>query len=161
MNIKKSISSIVLSLLLLITFLGGCAPKNQPSGITPENETYASRTAGIDFSDEIGKVRESSVLISSSASETEMYAAERLIYYVEQVTGVILSYRADGSYANEKVISIGETDFLTSSGITVDVSELGTDGFVIKSNGTQFFYACAGVNVIRLPETEFFVYDQH
>ena len=53
MNIKKSISSIVLSLLLLITFLGGCAPKNQPSGITPENETYASRTAGIDFSDEI------------------------------------------------------------------------------------------------------------
>lgn len=143
MNIKKSISSIVLSLLLLITFLGGCAPKNQPSGITPENETYASRTAGIDFSDEIGKVREYSVLISSSASETEMYAAERLIYYVEQVTGVILSYRADGSYANEKVISIGETDFLTSSGITVDVSELGNDGFVIKSNGDALLI-CGG-----------------
>lgn len=133
--------------LLLSVCMTGCRQNSAQQGeneksINP-NISAASRTQGIDFSAVLGNVAEYSVILSSLATESEKYAAQQLITYVEQITGVRMSYAADGEYTDSKVISVGRTDFLESAGVTADAVTLGTDGFVMKNKGNALLI-CGG-----------------
>ena len=108
-----------------------------------DNYSRALRTQGIDFGTTVGLVKDYSVAISSSATATEKYAAEQLIKYASEVTGKTLGYSADGAYRGEKVISVGRTENLGAAGIKAEKSELGSDGFVIKTVG-EMLYICGG-----------------
>lgn len=109
-----------------------------------ENDySRALRTQGIDFGSAVGLVKDYSVVISSAATATEKYAAEQLIKYVSEVTGKTLNYSADGSRGGEKVISVGRTASLEAAGVKAEKSELGSDGFVIKTDG-ETLYICGG-----------------
>ncbi len=68
--------------------------------------------------------------------------------FFEQSTGAKISYVADTGLSfneNDKVISLGRTSLLEGSGITADLSELGEDGFIIKTKGNNLFI-CGGYN---------------
>ena len=134
--------------LLLSVCMTGCRqdPAEQVAGNTETinpNVSAASRTQGIDFSVVLGNVAEYSVMISSLATESEKYAAQQLITYVEQITGVRMPYAADGEYTDSKVISVGRTDFLKSAGVTADAGTLGSDGFLMKNKGSALLI-CGG-----------------
>lgn len=133
--------------LLLSVCMTGCRQNSAQQGENEEsinpNISAASRTQGIDFSAVLGNVAEYSVILSSLATESEKYAAQQLITYVEQITGVRMSYSADGEYTDSKVISVGRTDFLESAGVTADAVTLGTDGFVMKNKGNALLI-CGG-----------------
>jgi len=144
MNKKTlKIFTAVLSLLFVFTAFSGC--KNNDNGEKKPEDIVktASRTQGIDFSVSAGKVKDYSVVVSSSATETEKYAAEMLIKYVERITGTRPSYRADGAFSGGKVISVGRTSYSDVSDYVIDKEKLGNDGFVAKTLGESLLI-CGG-----------------
>ena len=148
MKKQNRILALVLCCALFFCMVG-CRQKTaqQPAVGNAEvinpNVSVSSRTQGIDFSAVLGNVAEYSVVISALATESEKYAAQQLITYVEQITGVCLPYAADGAYSDSKVISVGRTAFLESAGVTADAGTLGTDGFVMKNKGNALLI-CGG-----------------
>ncbi len=158
MDKTKKIFAIILTFIIVLTFAIGCKktdasesesnagesesqPTSEPSSDT--DYPYAQRTQGIDFSSPLGLARDYAVVISQSATATEKYAAEQLTKYVYKVTGKALSYETDGSYTGGKVISIGRTASLESSGLKADETTLKTDGFIVKNKGNSL-YICGG-----------------
>ena len=158
MDKTKKIFAIILTFIIVLTFAIGCKktdasesesnagesesqPTSEPSSDT--DYPYAQRTQGIDFSSPLGLARDYAVVISQSATATEKYAAEQLTKYVYKVTGKNLSYETDGSYTGGKVISIGRTASLESSGLKADETTLKTDGFIVKNKGNSL-YICGG-----------------
>lgn len=147
-KLNKLLALILCCALLLSLCMTGCGKKPTEQGtgdsepVNP-NVSATSRTQGIDFGEALGNVAEYSVIISTLATESEKYAAQQLITYVEQITGVAMPYAADGVYSDSKVISVGRTEFLESSGVTADAGTLGTDGFVMK-NKSNALLICGG-----------------
>lgn len=153
----KRIFAFVLVLVFALSLAMSCKGKENPgdseesrgsestSESLSEEDDYsrALRTQGIDFGTTVGLVKDYSVAISSSATATEKYAAEQLIKYASEVTGKTLGYSADGAYRGEKVISVGRTESLGAAGIKAEKSELGSDGFVIKTDD-ETLYICGG-----------------
>ncbi len=138
----KRVLSFLLCAVMLLTALSACRKKEQPQ---VQTQTYVSRTQGIDFNTVLGSVSEYAVMISTLATDSEKYAAETLIDYVNQITGVTLPYVTDSGYTDSKVISVGRTAFLESSEITMDDEALGSDGFIMKSKGKALLI-CGGAD---------------
>ncbi len=136
MKMFKKITAFALCLLMILSVIPACREEETPNEeVELPEDTYVSMSQGIDYTNVIGDVTEYKVLISGLATESEKYAASELIYYVEQITGVTLEYANDMDYADENIISVGETEFLSSSEIAVDYTALGSDGFVQKNKG--------------------------
>ncbi len=135
------ILAFLLCAVMLLSLLAGCRKTQQVEA--PKTRQYVSLTQGIDFNTVLGSVTEYSVVISSMATESEKYAAETLMDYVAQITGVTMPYGADSAYTDSKIISVGRTAFLDSSGLTADADTLGTDGFVVKNKGNALLI-CGG-----------------
>ncbi len=125
----------------------GSSGSSGSSATEPDNpnENYSSalRTQGIDFGSSVGLVKDYAVVIPANATETEKYAAEQLVKYVLKVTGKTLNHLADGSAVSGKIISVGRTAALESSGLKVDKSELKSDGFIVKTKN-ESLYICGG-----------------
>ena len=140
---RKLIKLLTVILACVFAFSAAACGKG---GETPEENggKYASRTQGIDFTKALGNVSDYKIVISSAATETEKYAAEQVVKYVFKVSGATVSYAADGKYADEKVISIGKTEFSETSGVEFDEAALGNDGFVIKSKGSALIIRGGG-----------------
>lgn len=140
----KKLISFVLSFSAVLSVATGCKKDDdKPTPNDGETGNVVSRTQGIDFTSPLAEVKDYSVVISSSATETEKYAAEQLVKYVDGVTGTQISYRTDGAYSDGKVISVGRTEFMETADITADKSKLGSDGFIIKNKNTAVFI-CGG-----------------
>ncbi len=135
---KKLIKSLIPILCLAIlmsaisVIMTGC---NGEEEAPAETTTYTSRTQGIDFEKVLGDVTEYSVIVSGMATDAEKYAARELISHVQQITGMELEYAQDSDYTDKKVISVGRTNFLETSGEVLDNEALGTDGFILKNKG--------------------------
>ncbi|MBO5049007.1 MAG: DUF4838 domain-containing protein [Oscillospiraceae bacterium] len=146
-KMNKILTFVLCCVLLLSVGMTAChqekAEKNGRTEQINPNVSAASRTQGIDFDAVLGNVAEYSVILSPLATESEKYAAQQLITYVEQITGVAMPYAADGEYTDSKVISVGRTAFLESAEVTADASTLGTDGFVMKNKGSALLI-CGG-----------------
>ncbi len=139
------ILAFLLCAVMLFGSLAGCRQEQPEQQAQGEQNGYASRTQGIDFDTVLGNVSEYSVIISTLATESEKYAAETLVDYVEQITDVKLPYVSDSDYADSKVISVGRTAFLESSGIVADAETLGSDGFILKTRGDALLI-CGGAD---------------
>lgn len=138
---KKLIAALLCGTMLLALCLSGC---NRQETVDTENESHtASRTQGISYDVSLGSVTDYSVILPVMATESEKYAAEELISYVEQITGVTLAYAEDTDYTDSKVISVGRTTFLETSGEVADEAVLGSDGFVMKTKGNALLI-CGG-----------------
>ena len=146
-KINKFLALVLCCVLLLSLCVTGCGkePAEQAGDqeLINSNVSVTSRTQGIDFGVALGNVAEYSVVLSPLATESEKYAAQQLITYVEKITGVHMPYAADGEYTDSKVISVGRTVFLETSGVTADDRVLGTDGFVMKNVGNALLI-CGG-----------------
>ena len=134
-----------LTVILACVFAFSAAACNK-GGETPEENggKYAFRTQGIDFDTALGNVSDYKIIVSSSATETEKYAAEQVVKYVYKVSGATVSYAADGKFSDEKVISIGKTEFSETSGVEFDETTLGNDGFVIKNKDSALIIRGGG-----------------
>ena len=140
MKTKKFIAALLCGTMLLSGCLSGC---NQEETSDPAEVNHASRTQGISYDVSLGSVTEYSVMLPVMATESEKYAAGELISHVEQITGVTLAYTDDSTYTDAKVISVGRTAFLETSGEAADKTVLGSDGFVMKTKGSALLI-CGG-----------------
>ena len=126
---KKKLQTI-LSLALAAAFcipVAACAPDETGSGI-PDTDIVLAE----------GGATEYSVVIPSEAEASETYAAELLAEQFEAATGAEIEVRTDGGAAldeNAKILSVGNTSVLESSGLTLGLDELNEDGFKIKRYG--------------------------
>ena len=85
-----------------------------------------------------GGTTEYSVVVSADAEASETYAAELLAEQFETATGAAIEVRTDGDASlNEsaKLLSVGNTSILESSGVTLEKDELNEDGFKVKRFG--------------------------
>ncbi len=139
----KQFKRVLAFLLCAVTLLGMVTGCKQTEQLRQEQTAYASPTQGIDYETVLGNVTDYSVLIPALATDSEKYSANMLVEYVEKITGVTLPYVSDNSYTDSRVISVGRTAFLESSGLTADSESLGLDGFIMKSKGNALLI-CGG-----------------
>lgn len=120
-------------LLLLVLSLSFCMPV--VSCGKKEGDTSLKDTDIILA--ENGKT-EYTIVISEDASASESYAAQLLQKQFEAATGATLSIGSDKGAAldkNAKILSVGNTSVLESSGLTLGKDELNEDGFKIRRYG--------------------------
>lgn len=81
-----------------------------------------------------------SVLVPENAAEEELLAANELTSFFKESTGVSLAVTSDDSalFDDKKyVLSIGDTGVYKGSGVSVDKTALGRDGFkIVRKNRT-------------------------
>lgn len=87
------------------------------------------------------------VVIPSNATATQEYSAQQICSYFAQVTGVTMSYVADGGEAydgNSTIISLGKTSAYNTAvknykNVDVSRETLNDDGFVMFTDGKSLF----------------------
>ena len=79
------------------------------------------------------------IVISSQADSTEVKAAERLQFYLDEMSGVSLPIANENAFSGDKAIFIGKTDYAKS--LNIDFGQLKDDGYVYKSDGNKFVIA--------------------
>ncbi len=94
----------------------------------PEEEVYTGETLEI--------TQDYVIVISENASASEVNAAEKLKGYFEEMSGISLSIVTDETEETEKEIIIGKTNREGNS-FTIDRTDLGDDGVVIKTVGEK------------------------
>jgi hypothetical protein len=78
-------------------------------------------------------ITEYRIVISESASPSEMRGAEELQAFLEQMSGARLPISTDEDPMGEKEIVLGDNAHLRMLGIDVDFENLGDEGFVIRT----------------------------
>ena len=78
------------------------------------------------------------ILIPVKAEEDEISAANELQFFIKESTAVLLEI-TDKSTDDVHYFSIGNTDLLKANGFKTDYSELGEQGFKIKTKGGNVF----------------------
>ncbi len=143
MKVLRKIAILALCLAIILPIISSCVNDKPDEQTKLPEDTYVSMTQGINYTETLGDVTEYKVIISGLATESEKFAASELVSYVEQITGVTLEYTNDMGYTDDKIISVGETDFLSSSDVFLDKNALGADGFILKTKG-QALIICGG-----------------
>lgn len=139
---KKKLA-VCLSALLLASFLGSCAPNEENNNTVKEN--YYNPEAGINREVLEGNVIENgnstyAVVYGNNATEAEKFAAEQMQTYLEKVTGVVVPVVSERALlSNKNFISVGQTELLEESSVTVDYDSLNGDGFVLKTVGNDLY----------------------
>src|SRR5207247_2341073 len=84
-----------------------------------------------------------SIVISSNAIPSERYAGEELQRYVEKISGAKLPVVTDANAASSQEILLGDNSHLRALKNRPDFSKLGTDGFVLRTDGKRLIIAGA------------------
>lgn len=140
---KKKIS-VLLSAFLLVSFFTSCKGNNGGEN-SSGGETYYDPSVGINREVVEGNIvanggSDYAVVYGNNATESEKFAAQQMQAYLEKVTGVsvpIIMERA--LLPNKDFISVGQTELLAESGISVDYDSLNGDGFVLKTVDDDLF----------------------
>ena len=84
------------------------------------------------------------IVLPAEAEEMERMAAEELVYFIKEATGIQMPIVDDAAAnAGGKYISVGNTAMFKASGIQLNESILGEDGFNIRTIGnTVYLAAC-------------------
>ncbi len=112
----KKLVSLVLCLSLFCGFAFGAAAKE--GGIS---------------------VKDVTIIIGANACETDVYAAGKLEYYLEKITGTDIAVKTDETAKNGAEIVVGET-----ARAEFDLSEYDNGGYIIKSEGDTVYICGAG-----------------
>lgn len=100
------------------------------ASVTPTNE-YIVKNGKSDYK----------LLLPSEATEYEKEAAELIQEYIYASLNVTLpiAYDNEANALKGKIISLGDTELMRSSGISVDVDSYGTSGFkIVTKNGNVY-----------------------
>lgn len=142
---------IILAVFLAVTFLfSACVPQNTGSSSGTDRPGETVRVDDVVQKDGFiisNNRSDYKVVVSEEATEMERYAAQELVGYLYQSTGVTLELIEDtGLYFNEsgRYLSVGETSLLTGSGVTNDYDDLKEDGFKIQTKGNAVIMVGGG-----------------
>ena len=145
MKIKKRINSLILAGISCFSFVAckdGENPSPDESG-TP-GPTYTA------YSFLKGGKSEYSLLLPQEASDSEKMCAAEVNTFLAQAAGITLPivYEGTNSGNADKYISIGKTEALKNSGITVNYDELLTSGYIVKTIEDDVYIAGGSPGVI-------------
>ncbi len=129
--------AIVISCSVFLVACDGCSEK-------PKYEEQTITRTDIVLFD--GKKSEYKIVIPEKASEYETFAAEELVLFFEEATGVELEVIADTGLTHSeenKYFSIGQTSLLSGTDILISYEELGNDGYKLIRKGKSLYF-CGG-----------------
>ena len=143
-------------LLGCVLFLSGCTSCNSTSKknnsiVTPNNpevigsgiQNISVKTTNIDFIKD-GKT-DYKVVIPEETTDIVKNAAQELVYFVYEASGISLEVVTDENAAyssTAKYISFGNTDIAQEANVSVDYSIVGSNGYIIQTQGQSVF--CIG-----------------
>ncbi len=156
---KKRILSTILCLILIVSaMLSACGKtSNSDKDKDKVDSTVNQDVVQDDQQDEQAKEEETAeptihliangaseyvIVRSANATETEVYAAEELQSYLKKISGAKLSIVTDKKAATEKEIVVGKTNRESTGAF--NRTELGEDGFVIKTTGSKVWLVGGG-----------------
>lgn len=152
----KKILQNILSVLLLMSTLGGvvgCNKPGQPDSSSGSNSEQ-SDSSGVELTEK--KIIDKGqayydILIPANAKTYEHTAASELSFFLMESTGVQLSIVKDNQkVAGKKYISIGDTNLAESYGLKGDYKTLGLEGFYAKTvEENLFIYAANDRGVLN------------
>ena len=131
MSFYKRALVLIFAVLLTITSVG--CKKNKKDDIKFDGSSSEIADTNINLS--VGGKSEYKIVVPDNCSETILFAANELTSLFEQSTGAVLPVVKDSAAnftSSDKVLSVGNTKLLLSSGENVDPSALNTDGFILK-----------------------------
>ncbi|MHC4122788.1 MAG: DUF4838 domain-containing protein, partial [Planctomycetota bacterium] len=79
----------------------------------------------------------STIIVSSSASQTELFAAAELQKYLLKISTATVPIKKDTEQTNSCTIHIGNTNYVNSLNLDLSEKALGNDGFIIKTAGNH------------------------
>jgi hypothetical protein len=82
-----------------------------------------------------------SIVLADNASPSTKYAAEELQKFLEQISGVKLPIISDQQALGSKEILLGDNAHLKTLKISVDLTALGNEGYVIRTVGDHLVIA--------------------
>ena len=141
---RKRLICLALCAVLSMCFIGckkpaSAPPVEPPPPVEQDTNTYLVYNGHSDYK----------TVVPADATATELFAAEELNTFFaactghtpELVTDAEISVDFDGKY-----LSVGDTTLYRSSGMTLDKSALGTDGYKILTKGNTVVMNAAGEN---------------
>ena len=81
------------------------------------------------------------ILLSQEASKSEEWAAKDLVEHIRQMSGATLKIESDGRGTPDRAVIVGDGRAARALGMTIDVTKLGEDGFVIRTVGSRLVIA--------------------
>ena len=149
----KNIAAILGCILLISGAFSGCKPaqeSNNPINL-PKNpemigngiQNISVNTTDVDFIKE-GKT-EYTVVIPQETTDIVKNAAQELLYFVYEASGLSLPVITDEEVeysSTAKYISLGNTDVAQDANISADYSIVGSNGYIVKTQGQSVF--CIG-----------------
>ncbi|HZV35577.1 MAG TPA: DUF4838 domain-containing protein [Verrucomicrobiae bacterium] len=81
------------------------------------------------------------IVISTNALPSERYAAEELQRYLKKISGVTLPIANDAQRPASREIILGDNAHLRRLGTNYDLSALGTDGFILRTDRNRLVIA--------------------
>ena len=149
-RILALISALVMSCLCLF----GCKGNDTASGSDSTSgsgqtdaDGFYNPEAGIDRNEIVAPLVENGktdykIVHSTNVTATEEYACEELQSLIYQSSGVFIPIVSEAliNYTDtSKIVSVGETKLLETSGLQFDRSALSKDGFVLKTKGKGLY----------------------
>jgi len=145
---KKFLSALLASLMLLSSFTGcNTAPSDETEKVYETEETEAAGET--DGAEEDAPIKaDALVLVKDGVSDyvivrgeeayvSEVTASTELQAYLKQITGVEIPIVTDSAEVSAKEIVVGKTNREAEGAF--DRDELGTDGFVIRTEGEKLY----------------------
>lgn len=81
------------------------------------------------------------IVTGAEASPSEQYAAEELQRFVEEICGARLTLHTDGRPVDDPMILLGDSPALRSIAPNVDLSDLGDEGYILRTAGPHLIVA--------------------
>ena len=81
------------------------------------------------------------IVIATNAIPSERYAAEELQRYLEKISGAKLPIITDAEKDDSREILLGDNAHLRKLRKQPDLSQRGTDGFILRADGDRFIIA--------------------
>ena len=139
---KIRIIAIAAAAVLSLSMFSGCGSKTEieEAQVRGLHERTVTET-NVD----LVKDGVSDYVIVTAENQTDAsvkFAVEELRQNFYEATGVDLETQKDSevNYSeNSKILSVGETSLLQQAGITLDKKELGHDGYVVETKGSNVF----------------------
>lgn len=144
---KKKFFAFLITIVVSFGALAGCKGNASDSSSNSESANSQEETAeivspadGYDYMTALGNFTDYQVILPNMATGAEEYAADLLISYVKDVTGVTLSYgNEQDDLSGKKAIVVGNTRYWNSMGFSYTEESLNGDGFVLRTVGDDIF----------------------
>src|SRR5437016_11680288 len=81
------------------------------------------------------------IVVAARAIPSEHYAAEELQRYLERMNGAKLPIVSDTESIQSREILLGDNAHLRKLKLNIDFNKLGTDGFILRTEGKRLIIA--------------------